>query len=109
MFYEGVLTTHAQKLKQKHFSGHFAQRPADLSGAPTDTARRSAANTATRRIGGTPQRLTPGPQWKRTETDSGCTPSPRPRFARKSITAEFLESTRFLTPTFLSVTRFALL
>jgi hypothetical protein len=54
MFYEGVLTTHAQKLKQKHFSGHFTQRPADLSSAPTDTARRCAVNTATRRIGGDP-------------------------------------------------------
>lgn len=74
------------------------------------TTAAQSSNSATRRIGGTPQLLPPGPQWKRTETTPGVAPPPLPRLsARKSITAKFLESARFLTPTFLSVMRCAVI
>jgi hypothetical protein len=68
-----------------------------------------SCNTATRRIGGDPSATPVRAAVETYRNDSGCTPSPLLRYARKSITTEFLESARFLTPTFLSATRCALM
>jgi len=72
------LPVHKTKTKTCQQAPHTeTQRHERRSDIYCTTAAQSS-NSATRRIGGTPQLLPPGPQWKRTETTPGVAPPPSP-------------------------------